>query len=110
MVFTLGMSEILSFVAVLISAGWLLISLTFKQFEKRLDEKLETLDKAVSEIKRLEIELIRNDAKAAQTYSTKLDQEKALERIFNMLEHINNALASKISREEVHKIIGNSHK
>lgn len=105
MLFTIGLTEVVTFAGALIAAGWILISMSFTQFEKRLDEKLATLDSAVSEIKRLEIEIVRSDARAAQTYATKLDNEKALERIFNVLERVELSLNTKISREEVQKMV-----
>jgi septal ring factor EnvC (AmiA/AmiB activator) len=110
MEFTVGLPEILTFAAALSGAGWALITLSLNQFEKRQEEKFKTLDLVSVEIKRLEIEIIRSDARASQIYSTKVDQEKALEKIFHMLENINACLAAKINREEVHAIVVNSHK
>jgi len=105
MIFSIGLGEVLSFAVVLIGAGWGLIKLTFNQFEKRLDEKLVTLDLAVTEIKRLEIEIIRNDARAAQLYATKTENEKSLERIFTVLARVESCMHLKISREEVERLI-----
>ncbi|MDI1362501.1 hypothetical protein [Methylotenera sp.] len=103
--FTIGMPEVLGFVITLIGAGWALIKLSLNQFEKRLDDKLKNLDVAVSEIKRLELEIVRNDAKAAQTYVTIIGHDKSLERIFDMLGRIEASLSNKISRDEVERII-----
>lgn len=105
MSFTLGFGELLSFAGMLIGAAWILIRITFGQFEKRLDEKLKTLDSAVQQIQRLEVEIVRNDARAAQTYVTKQDLDKTLERMFAVLERIEVCLAVKISREEVERLI-----
>lgn len=110
MVFTIGFGEVVGFVIILVGAAWSLITMSLNQFEKRLDSKLVTLDTAVNEIKRLELEIVRNDARAAQTYTTKADQDKALERIFNVLERVENCLTVKISREEVEKLLQRSHK
>lgn len=108
MLFSIGLGEVLAFVGALIGAAWVLIKLSLNQFEKRLDEKLVTLDLAVNEIKRLELEIVRNDARAAQTYSTKDDNNKALERIFSVLERMESCLHLKISREEADRLVNSA--
>ncbi len=112
MTFTIGLAEILGFVFALTGAGWTLIKISLGQFEKRLDEKLLTLDRAVGEIKRLELEIMRSDMKAAQTYPTKAENEKTLDRIFMALEKIESCMVVKITRDDVHKMIeqNNNHR
>lgn len=110
MEFSIGLGEVLTFVLALVGAGWALISLTFRQFEKRQDEKFKLLDLVVSEIKRLEVELIRNDTRNAQTYTTKQENEKVLDRIFAILEKIDSCLTVKISREEVSQLVRDLHR
>lgn len=108
MLFSIGLGEVLAFVCTLITAAWVLIKMSLTQFEKRLDGKLATLDLAVNEIKRLELEIVRNDARAAQTYSTKDENSKSLERIFGVLERMESCLHLKISREEADRLVNSA--
>jgi hypothetical protein len=108
MLFTVGFGEVLTLVGLLAAGVWVLIKISFSQFEKRLDEKFLKLDAATSQIQKLELEIVRNDARAAQIYVTKADSDKALERIFMVLERIEGCLAVKISREEVERFIANA--
>lgn len=101
MEYHIGLPELLSFAAVLIGGGWALLKLSLGQFERRLDDKFKTLDVAVNDVKRIELELVRSDTRNAQQYVTKLEQEKVLERIFKVLESMDSKLANKADHEDV---------
>ena len=110
MTFTIGFPEVLSFIVAFVGAGWTLISMSFKQFEKRQEEKFKVLDVLASELKRLEIEIAKNDAKSAQIYSTKTEHDKFFERILNTLGRIEASLSDKVSREEVRQLLEVLHR
>mgnify|MGYP003395747344 CR=1 FL=1 len=93
--FTIGLSELIGFGATLISAGWILLKLSLAQFEKRLDEKFKSLDTAVSDVKRLELEVVRADTRNAQTYIARQEYNDTLKRIFDVLERMEQKLDSK---------------
>lgn len=96
-----GVPELLAFSAVLIGGGWTLLKLSLNQFESRLDEKFKTLDMAVQDVKRLELETVRSETRNAQLYVTKADHDKILERIFRVLESMDAKLSNKPDKEEV---------
>lgn len=93
--FTIGLSELVSFGASLVCAGWILLKLSLSQFEKRLDEKFKALDTAVSDVKRLELEVVRADTRNAQTYIARQEYNDALKRIFDVLERVEHKLDGK---------------
>lgn len=128
MVFSIGLGEMLSFVASLGGAGWFLIRMNFNRFEKNLDEKfvqiekkqddrfkavdkkLEAIDSKADEVKRLELEITRNDLRTAQTYSTKADTDKVLERIFTSISRIEECMHDKVSRQEASVMLNGPRK
>lgn len=95
MTFELGLVELLGFAASLVAGGWALLKISLNQFERRLDERFKVLDSAVADVKRLELEIVRSDARNAQIFITKADHDKILERIFNILERMDKKLDLK---------------
>ena len=85
MEFQLGLIELISFAVANIGGGWALLRISFSQFEMRLDDRFKLLDKAVNDVKRIELEIVRADTRNAQTYVTQTNHDKVLERIFNVL-------------------------
>jgi len=83
---TVGFPELIGAGVAMVGGGWTLLKLSLNQFESRLDEKFKTLDAAVSDVKRLELDIVRSDTRNAQMYVTKADHDKILERIFKVLE------------------------
>lgn len=100
MEFHIGLAELIAFSVALCGAGWVLLKVSLNQFEKRLDEKFKTLDSAVGDVKRLELELVRSDTRNAQLYMTKHDHDKVLERIFTSLERMEKKLDGKADTTE----------
>lgn len=98
--FTIGLPELIGFVATLVGAGWALMRMSFNQFERRLDEKFKLLDTAVNDVKRLELDIVRTDTRNAQIYITKIDHDKILERIFSVLERMDKKLDGKADASE----------
>lgn len=96
-----GIPELLAFAATLIGGGWTLLKLSLNQFEDRLDEKFKTLDTAVQDVKRLELEAVRSETRNAQMYVTKADHDKILERIFKVLESMDEKLSNKPDNEDI---------
>lgn len=93
--FTVGFAELIGFGLVIIGGFWALLKLSLNQFEKRLDERFKLLDIAVSDVKRLELEIVRADTRNAHTYVTQSNHDKILERIFKVLESMDGKLAVK---------------
>lgn len=108
MEFHLGFVELLAFAGALSTAVWALLKFSLEKFSKGLDVKFALLDNAVNEIKRLELEIVRNDAKNAQVYSTKADNDKVLNRIFLVLERMEQSQHDKITRDEAEKLVRNA--
>ena len=96
-----GIPELLAFSVTLIGGGWTLLKLSLNQFENRLDEKFKTLDTAVQDVKRLELEGVRAETRNAQTYVTQVAHDKILERIFKVLESMDVKLDGTTTHEEV---------
>ena len=91
----LGLTELIAFAVANIGGGWALLRLSFAQFEMRLDDRFELLDKAVNDVKRIELEIVRADTRNAQTYVAKTSHDKVLERIFNVLSSMEQKLDGK---------------
>ena len=100
MAFTVGVGEILTFVCAISAAGYALIKMALGQFEKRLDEKLKNLDTVLSDVQRLELEIVRTDSRAAQIYVTKAEHDRVLERIFIVLERVESKLDQKLDKDD----------
>lgn len=105
MEFHVGLPEIVGFTITLIGGGWTLLKMSLNQFENRLGEKFKTLDLAVNDVKRLELEAVRAETRNAQMYVTKTEHDKILERIFKVLESMDAKLVNKTDSEEVDKKI-----
>ena len=95
MEFQLGLIELISFAVANIGGGWALLRISFSQFEMRLDDRFKLLDKAVNDVKRIELEIVRADTRNAQTYVTQANHDKVLERIFNVLSSMEQKLDGK---------------
>ena len=95
MEFQLGLPELIAFALANIGGGWALLRLSFSQFEMRLDDRFELLDNAMSDVKRIELEIVRADTRNAQTYVTQTSHDKVLERIFNVLSSMEQKLDGK---------------
>lgn len=111
---SLGAGEILSILIAVTGFAWALLKVTISQFEKRLDVKFDSIDKKFSaldglvlEVKKLEIEQLRRDNQYTEKFVTKAEMDscqvkhdKIVERIFKLLESMNDKLDSKVSRTE----------
>lgn len=97
----IGIPELLSFAAILVGGGWTLLKLSLNQFESRLDEKFRALDMAVQDVKRLELEVVRAETRNAQTYVTQASHDKILERIFKVLESMDDKMGNKADHDDV---------
>ena len=95
MEFQLGLTELIAFVLANIGGGWALLRLSFAQFELRIKDQFKLLDKAVNDVKRIELEIVRADTRNAQTYVTQTNHDKVLERIFTALTSMEQKLDSK---------------
>ena len=95
MEFQLGLPELIAFVLANIGGGWALLRLSFAQFELRIKDQFKLLDKAVNDVKRIELEIVRADTRNAQTYVTQENHDKVLERIFTALTSMEQKLDSK---------------
>ena len=95
MEFQLGLPELIAFVLANIGGGWALLRLSFAQFELRIKDQFKLLDKAVNDVKRIELEIVRADTRNAQTYVTQANHDKGLERIFTVLTSMEQKLDSK---------------
>lgn len=99
----LGISQLIASVLSIIGAGWVLLQVAFKQFERRLDDKFQaqglrisSLEGVALDIKRLELELVKRDG----SYVSRQEYNLALQRIFDKLESIDEKLSKKIDRDE----------
>ena len=95
MEFQLGLTELIAFVLANIGGGWALLRISFTQFELRIKDQFKLLDKAVNDVKRIELEIVRADTRNAQTYVTQTSHDKGLERIFNVLSSMEQKLDGK---------------
>ena len=95
MEFQLGLIELIAFAVANIGGGWALLRISFTQFELRIKDQFKLLDKAVNDVKRIELEIVRADTRNAQTYVTQTSHDKVLERIFNVLSSMEQKLDGK---------------
>ena len=95
MEFQLGLIELIAFAVANIGGWWALLRISFTQFELRIKDQFKLLDKAVNDVKHIELEVVRADTRNAQTYVTQTNQDKALERIFNVLSSMEQKLDGK---------------
>ena len=98
---TVGFPELIGAGITMVGGGWSLLKLSLNQFETRLGEKFKVLDTAVNDVKRIELDIVRSDTRNAQMYVTKVDHDKILERIFKVLESMDEKLSDKPSHAEV---------
>jgi hypothetical protein len=104
---SLGAGEIITILGAIVGLAWTLLKLTINQFEKRLDTKFSLIDSLLLDVKKLELEQLKRDNHYAEKFATKgeLDSanaryEKTTERIFSLLQTINDKLDNKVSRSE----------
>lgn len=111
---SLGFGEILSILIAITGFAWALLKVTIGQFERRLDVKFDSIDKKFSaldnlvlEVKKLEIEQLRRDNQYTEKFVTKAEMDscqvkhdKVVERIFSLLEVMNNKLDNKVNKAD----------
>ena len=116
---TFGIGELLGALATVVGIGWAILRMSFAQFEKRVDEKLDSLDSKFSTIERLELDIkrvevdgIRGASQQAILFATKEElsraqekHDKTMERVFGLLQAINDKLDRKVDRDECEKMI-----
>ena len=114
----IGIGELLAIMTAIVGAAWGLLNISLRMFEKRLDDrfgvigqKITVLDGLVLDIKRLEVEQVRRDGVFIQQYVHKEEfkeymerQQKTVERIFTLLQSMNDKLDTKVSREECERM------
>lgn len=115
---TFGVGELFGAVVTIIGAGWVLLRLTFSQYDdkqtlrfKALDEKFGKMETVMHDVKRLELEQIRVEGRMSIAYATKEEMfrmeektTKTLERVFGLLTTINEKLDGKVSRDECERV------
>lgn len=122
----IGVGELAGSVIAIIGAGWVLLQLAFRQFEKRLDDKFDAQSREISaqsakisvleqisnEVKRLELENIRVESRSNITFATKEEliraiekNEKTIERVFNVLQKIDEKIEGKIDRDDCERMM-----
>ncbi len=120
---TVGLGELIGAVAVLVGAAWALLTLLFRQFEKRLDEKFEAFSLAATTEKHnlddkfknlddkfknysdqltkidyfaLELKRLENDIlRRDSIVVTRSEFEKTSEKIFKLLEVISEKVTNQ---------------
>lgn len=116
---TFGLGELVGSLASVVGMGWVLLRVSFSQFEKRIDNKLESLDSKFSTIERLELDIkrvevdgIRSASQYPILFATKEElvrsqekTDKTMERIFGLLQAINDKLDRKVDRDECEKMM-----
>lgn len=80
--------ELIAAVTTIVGAGFGLLKMTLSQFERRLDakfsdfdNKLKAIDQLGHDIKRIELEQLKNETKYAITYATKEELMRSQERL-----------------------------
>lgn len=117
----LSLGEIVTVLGTIVGFGWGLLQLSFKQFEKRQDEKFEALRTSLNEqnkkfsmvevlaldVKKLEIEIVKRDGEYARLYINKDDfasfrneMKQGLNELFALTRAIDTKLDGKIDRQE----------
>lgn len=111
---SIGAGEILSILIAITGFAWALLKVTIGQFERRLDIKFDSIDKKFSaldglvlEVKKLEIEQLRKDNQYTEKFVTKAEMDscqvkhdKIVERIFKLLETMNDKLDNKVDKDD----------
>ena len=104
---SLGAGEIIAILGAIVTLAWALLKVTISQFEKRLDIKFNSLDSLVLEVKKLEIEQLRRDNQYTEKFVTKAEMDncqvkhdKIVERIFKLLETMNDKLDNKVNKSD----------
>jgi hypothetical protein len=99
--FSIGAGELIWFIVALIGGGWALLTLSFKQFEKRLENKFEAQNQRLAameamtlDIKRLEIEIVKRDSQ----YIPRSEVQVSLDRVFSVLRDIDMKLDKKADK------------
>jgi hypothetical protein len=106
-----GVAQLVASVLSIIGAGWVLLQVAFKQFERRLDDKFQaqglriaSLEGVALDIKRLELEVVKRDS----SYVPRQEYNLALQRIFDKLEVIDGKLSSKVDRADCQRMMNKS--
>lgn len=109
---TVGFGELMAGLSAIVAVGWGILRMSFAQFEKRIDSKFNSIERLELEVKRIEVETIRTSGQNAILYATKEDltraqekHDKTLERVFGLLQSINDKLDRKVDREECEKMM-----
>jgi len=107
-----GLGELFGAVVAIIGAGWVLLQIAFKQFERRLDDKFQAqgvriaaLEGVALDIKRLELEIVKRDS----AYIYRSEYNTALQRIFDKLESIDGKLSNKVDREDCNRMMAKTN-
>lgn len=116
---SVGVGEIATVLGGTVGIGWALLRMTMGQFEKRLDEKfsnqtqrMNALEVIAVEIKKMEVEQIRMEGRLNIVHATKEELsraeeklEKTVERVFGILQAINDKLDGKVDRDECERMM-----
>lgn len=118
---SLGAGEVLGILIAITTLAWTLLQMVFKQYDEKqdarhkevstqyvsLEKKVSAIDALVLEVKKLEIEQLRRDAQYSEKFVTKAEMEssqvkhdKIVERIFNLLETMNEKLDGKVNKKD----------
>ena len=103
----LTIGELITSLSAIVAIAWALLKITIGQFEKRHDAKFGAIDTLLLDVKKLEIEQLRRDNQYSEKFATKQDlessnnhYEKTTERIFNLLNVINDKIDTKLNKSE----------
>lgn len=117
----LSLGEIVTVLGTIVGCGWALLQLSFKQFEKRQDEKFEALRTSLNEqnkkfstvevlaleVKKLEIEFAKRDGEYARLYinkdefaSFRTEMKQGINELFALMRAVDQKLDQKIDRAE----------
>jgi hypothetical protein len=118
---SLGAGEVLGILVAITTLAWTLLQMVFKQYDEKqdarhkevstqyvsLEKKVSAIDALVLEVKKLEIEQLRRDAQYSEKFVTKAEMDncqikhdKIVERIFKLLETMNDKLDSKVNKQD----------
>jgi hypothetical protein len=112
MQFELGIGEFVGILSIAMGTGWMLLQVSFGQFEKRLDAKFESqnvriaaIEGIATKIQAIELEAARNAASMNMHFVTReeyrIDQveiKQSLNQIFALLRDMSTKLDSKVDR------------
>jgi hypothetical protein len=109
---SVGLGELLTAFMSMIGIGWGILRISFSQFEKRIDAKFNTIERLELDIKRVEVDGIRSASQFQMLFVTKEElsraqekHDKTMERVFGILQTINDKLDKKVDRDECEKMM-----